>query len=54
MYMSVIFFTYTRTNQILLFAGLFGNYPSSSILHWSMTTNMTLQNSFLIKTVRGL
>jgi hypothetical protein len=34
MYMSVIFFTYTWTNQILLTAGLFGNYPSSSILHW--------------------
>ena len=34
MYMSVISFEYTWTNQILLFAGLFGNYPSSSILHW--------------------
>ena len=34
MYMFVIFFTYTWTNQILLTAGLFGDYPSSSILHW--------------------
>ena len=34
MYMSVISYTYTWINQILLFAGLFGNYPSSSILHW--------------------
>ena len=29
MYMSVISFTYAWTNQILLFAGMFGNYPSS-------------------------
>ena len=34
MYMSVISFEYTWTNQILHTAGLFGNYPSSSILHW--------------------
>ena len=32
MYMSVIFFVYTWPQLILLTAGLFGNYPSTSIL----------------------
>ncbi len=30
----VIFVVYTCTDLIVLTAGLFGNYPSSSILHW--------------------
>ena len=34
MYMFKIFFVYTCTELIMLTAGLFGNYPSSSILHW--------------------
>ncbi len=33
MYMTVICFVYTCTELIML-TGLFGNYPSSSILHW--------------------
>ena len=34
MYMLVISYVYTWPELILLTAGLFGNYPSSSILHW--------------------
>jgi hypothetical protein len=34
MYMLVIFQVYTCTDLIMLTAGLFGNYPSPSILHW--------------------
>ena len=33
-YMQVIFVVYTCTDLIVLTAGLFGNYPSTSILHW--------------------
>ena len=34
MYMLGICFVYTCTELIMLTAGLFGNYPSLSILHW--------------------
>ena len=34
MYMFRIFFVYTCTALTMLTAGLFGNYPSSSILRW--------------------
>ncbi len=34
MYMLFIFVVHTCTDLIVLTAGLFGNYPSSSILHW--------------------
>ncbi len=34
MYMLEIFFVYTYAELFVLTAGLFGNYPSSSIIHW--------------------
>jgi hypothetical protein len=34
MYMFMIFFVYTYTELFVPTAGLFGNYPSSSIIHW--------------------
>ncbi len=44
-YMLVVFFVYTCTELIMLTAGLFGSYPSSSILHCECDNNYDVAES---------
>jgi hypothetical protein len=52
--MQVIFVLYTCTDLIVLTAGLFGNYASSSILHWRAWRQCMSPHLFPRSTSEGL
>ncbi len=48
--MLIIYLVYTCSELIMLTAGLFGNYPSASILHWGAWWQLWRCNHYLIWT----